>query len=194
MTFTKPIEVMEIEVQDYCKAKGWYDTEVPFAAAMALLHEEAAEAGHAWRIHGLDDATQYPAHVHEDDGTAEGCPGCFAEPKPEGVGSEFADVLIRMLDDSTRYKLDLSDTLEPDEEIFALADEFLVNINALHGLIAGVTGAVETCYQDSSKAFASILSFLLQLCGLYGINLEAEYERKMAYNRTREYRHGGRKF
>ena len=29
-------------------------------------------------------------------------------------------------------------------------------------------------------------------CARYGVDLEAEYERKIAYNRTREFRHGGK--
>jgi hypothetical protein len=113
---------------------------------------------------------------------------------PEGVGSEFADIFIRMLDDSVRYHFDLDGSLEPDREVYALDDEFLVNINALHGLIARVTAATEVCYEDAEEAFAGVLSFLRQMCVRYGIDLMAEYERKMAYNRTREHRHGGRRF
>ena len=40
--------------------------------------------------------------------------------------------------------------------------------------------------------FADILIRLLSSCDQYGIDLEAEYERKVAYNRTRSYRHGGK--
>jgi hypothetical protein len=194
MPDVKTIKELEAEVEKYCRDMGWYEQEVPFAVAMALLHEEAAEAGHAWRDHGLADASAHPAHAHEDDGTVEGCAGCFTVPKPEGVGSEFADIFIRMLDDSVRYHFDLEGSLEPDPEIFALDDEFLVNINALHGLIAQITFATDTCYEDAEGAFAGVLSFLRQMCGRYGIDLMAEYEKKMAYNRTREHRHGGRRF
>jgi hypothetical protein len=96
-----------------------------------------------------------------------------------------------MLDDDARYGLGLAEYLEP--EIFALDEHFLVNINTLHGLIAQVTVATETCYESASSSFAAILSFLRQLCVRCDIDLMAEYERKMAYNLTREYRHGGRR-
>jgi hypothetical protein len=33
---------------------------------------------------------------------------------------------------------------------------------------------------------------LVTIARTYGIDLEAEYVRKMAYNRTRPYQHGGR--
>jgi hypothetical protein len=188
MPDVKTIKELEAEVEKYCRDMGWYEQEVPFAVAMALLHEEAAEAGHAWRDHGLADVTG-----HQDLAVLGGTKD-VAQAKPEGVGSEFADILIRMLDDSVRYHFDLEGSLEPDPEIFALDDEFLVNINALHGLIAQITFATDTCYEDAEGAFAGVLSFLRQMCGRYGIDLMAEYEKKMAYNRTREHRHGGRRF
>jgi NTP pyrophosphatase (non-canonical NTP hydrolase) len=186
MTEVKTLAQMRDEVEAYCRDKGWWDEEVPFSVAMALLHEEAAEAGHAWRDHGLADMTL--AQVTVPLGEIAPPP-----PKPEGVGSEFADILIRMLDDDARYKMGLEEYLEPAPEIFALDDHFLVNINTLHGLIAQVTTATETCYESPHDAFAAILSFLRQLCMSYGIDLMAEYEKKMAYNRTRAYRHGGRR-
>jgi hypothetical protein len=189
----KSLQEMEEEVEACNRANGWYDTEVPFPVAMALLHEEAAEAGHAWRDHGLADATEYLPHVHDDGGTVEGCPGCFHHPKPEGAGSEFADIFIRLLDVDARFKMGLEEYLEPDPEIFALDDHFLTNINTLHGLIARVTWAQGTCYEHPGDAFAGVLSFLRQLCKLYGVDLDAEYERKLAYNRARPYRHGGRR-
>jgi NTP pyrophosphatase (non-canonical NTP hydrolase) len=40
--------------------------------------------------------------------------------------------------------------------------------------------------------FADVLIRLLDTCDVFGIDLAAEYERKIAYNRTRPYQHGGR--
>jgi len=39
---------------------------------------------------------------------------------------------------------------------------------------------------------ADVLIRLLDTCHRYGIDLGAEYEQKMAYNRTRPHRHGGK--
>jgi len=46
---------------------------------------------------------------------------------------------------------------------------------------------------DVASEFADVLIRLLDTCRRYDIDLQAEYERKMAYNRTRPYRHGGKK-
>jgi NTP pyrophosphatase (non-canonical NTP hydrolase) len=118
----KSLADMTAEVDAYCAGKGWRKEGVTFLEGMALLHSEVSEAVEAWRQWGTADAT---AVLDECDPDREiGMP-----PKPEGVGSEFADVLIRLLDD----------------------------------------------------------------CAIFGIDLEAEYERKMTYNRSRPYRHGGKR-
>ena len=115
----KSLKVMQAEVVANCKAKGWYDEPRSFAEGIALMHSEVSEALEAWRSWKADDATELvnAGKVIKED-----------PPKPEGVGSELADVLIRVLDE----------------------------------------------------------------CERWGIDLEAEYERKMAYNRTRPYKHGGK--
>jgi NTP pyrophosphatase (non-canonical NTP hydrolase) len=87
----KSIAQMTGEVLDLCHAKGWYDHPVSFGEAIALLHSEVSEALEAWRQWGTDDATD------ADD----------AGGKPEGVGSEFADVFIRLLDYCARFGVDL---------------------------------------------------------------------------------------
>lgn len=93
-----PLAAMMAEVQEVNKANGWYDKPVAFLEAMYLMFEEVFEAGTAYREHGMDDMTE---------------PGWMAEigssgiPKPEGVGSEFADILIRLLDYCGRYGVDL---------------------------------------------------------------------------------------
>jgi NTP pyrophosphatase (non-canonical NTP hydrolase) len=46
---------------------------------------------------------------------------------------------------------------------------------------------------DVASEFADVFIRLLDMCARHGVALEDEYERKMAYNRTRPYRHGDQK-
>lgn len=120
----KNLEEMQLEVQEVNLQNGWFDTNRSFGDGIALLHSEISEAVEAYRQWGLQDVTGKPKRtlkqwVMKQDPFP---------PKPEGVGSEFADIFIRLLDECERHDVDL----------------------------------------------------------------RSEYERKIRYNRTRKYRHGGK--
>lgn len=74
--------------------------EPDFTTQIANLHGEVSEAWEAWRQWGLDDVTGQPLFVKIDPNEA--------IPKPEGVGSEFADILIRLLDSADICGIDLA--------------------------------------------------------------------------------------
>lgn len=121
------LEDMQRKVTEWCERKGWKgegSAPVTFGDTMALLHSEVSEALEAYRDWGTEDATAHysPGEhspvcawaqwaLHDLDhvkGTAPACDCEFGEDKkPEGVGSEFADVLIRLLDDCDRWGVDL---------------------------------------------------------------------------------------
>ena len=82
------------DVYDVNVANGWFEDDRRFGEDVALLHSEVSEMLEAYRDHGLEDATGQPAEV-----------GGLA--KPEGVGSEAADILVRLLDTCKRHKIDL---------------------------------------------------------------------------------------
>lgn len=83
------------------KANGWFDESRSFGDEVALLHSEVSEMLEAYRAWGLQDAT-----ISFENGTAE-LPDT-SPVKPEGVGSEVADVFIRLMDFCYRHNIDLT--------------------------------------------------------------------------------------
>ncbi len=94
---------LTLAVRETNRANGWYDDERSVGDYIALLHSEVSEMFEAYRSTGVADDT---ADLGPDGGL----------PKPEGFGSECADVLIRLLDTCDRTGVDL-----PDEVIRKLA-------------------------------------------------------------------------
>lgn len=174
---------------------------------IALLHSEVSEALEAYRDWGTEDGTAlYCTDIdcprYGKVATASDCSGKPGRPghrtkragKPEGVGSELADVLIRLLDTCDLFGLNL----ETDFELGDIASmerptklvTFGDHLAWLHGGIHEMGSRRGWVTHEQYAVFA--LRMLVTVAREYRVKLEDEYERKIAYNRTRPHRHGGR--
>lgn len=84
---------------------GWWEEERNFGEMLALMHSELSEALEAWRDGDDPTTISYEWPLNSAGESAEFDPEFGGTPKAIGVASEFADVIIRILD--TCYKLNI---------------------------------------------------------------------------------------
>ena len=196
------IRDLQKEAHAIAKAHGWWYTERTFGDLIALVHSELSEVLEAYRTWDHNSAGM-PAACD-----LEPCPHppvtLDEESNPVGVASELADVVIRVADMAEFYGF----TLTPDGTIGDESYAGLMNRQAMkhafHGLVsfgdwitrlhffaseAWQTEAMDVSVKD---ALRGLLVGVQLMASHYGIDLDAAIEAKMAYNRTRPYRHGGK--
>lgn len=190
------IAEMTYEVREINTEKGWREQTRTHGDLVGLIHTEIAEILDAWRVNGLTDPTRPTC----EKAAATGQP-CIEHglPKPEGVGSEAADVLIRLLDmfDTLRLPLTTQTGLENVPRFFGKlplcpgseANTFGDYCTWLHRMADQLWTYDLDRLVDARQQF---LQAIVTFTDTYDIDLDAEYARKTAYNRTRAYRYGGK--
>jgi NTP pyrophosphatase (non-canonical NTP hydrolase) len=172
----KTIAQMTAEIAELNTRLGWRETTNTVGEFTALLHSEISEMLEAWRVRKMAPFT-----------TSDG--------KPDDVASECADVLIRLLDmcDVLRVdlpilwpKLTLDEVPGRHRGEFEHRPRFGDAVELLHWR------AAQFHHGGHWRWAVELLGSLLGFCEVHEVDLEAEYERKMAYNRTRPYQHGGK--
>lgn len=186
----KSLADLTAEIRETNVAHGWRSAEGgpgenTFGDYLALLHSEVSEALEAYRDHRLHDVTQVAVGPRGE--IVKDAPPF----KPEGVGSELADVLIRLLD-----MCDVFD-LTPFDMDCELADVAPIPLNSFDFVsfgdhLAWLHRAASVLVVASDGNLAGFLRALVAVAERHGIDLTAEVERKIAYNRTRPFQHGGR--
>ena len=199
---------LQKEAHAIAKEHGWYDTERTFGDLIALVHSELSEALEAYRERELeaytppDDVIGQPGKFgntrqpHPFPGVG-GYVNVKVSTKPEGVASELADVVIRVADMAEHYGVDggvMDRQLANQREVIPdLPPDFTFGerITALHNWVSNA-GQFDHDQEQWSGYLGIVVFEVERMAAHYGIDLDAAIEAKMAYNRSRPYRHGGK--
>lgn len=194
-------------IMEWARRKGWEDDPCDIPESVALIVSELSEALEEHRKGKRPDEVYYlrpwGSLVEEvlspntdDDGNLL---------KPEGIPAEIADTLIRVLHLCERHGWVWEQFAQRAQVLDAAADEVwgsdLTTDLALMGWAAHmslnfwlVARNIQGADWGHSMAFwmARLIWMLEDFAARHGFNLASEVERKMAYNETRPYRHGGK--
>jgi NTP pyrophosphatase (non-canonical NTP hydrolase) len=83
-------------------------------------------------------------------------------------------------------------TTECSEAVDAYRDHRLADATSVGKCAFGQCDNHPHKPEGVGSELADVFIRLLDVCDIFGIDLEAEYERKMSFNRTRPFRHGGK--
>lgn len=164
--------------------KGWYDQPVSFLEAMALLMTEVVEVSDAYNTDGLLGGWQS---------------------RPQ-MTSEFADCYIRLVDDASRFVVDLGVVVDIYKHSYEQRKAGSFDGVCMQ-LIRRIRDAVEAYRTEGLESIGGgdlvagtetrkhLAYFFLQLqdtCDEFGVDLMSAFNLKMAVNEARPYRHGGK--
>lgn len=172
---------------------GWWEEKRSLPEIIALIHSELSEALEEYRsgkplfyyVVEMDNGEggTYPAIrtdiLSRDD---------FKGEKPEGIAVELADCIIRILDYCAWRKIDIEEALnlrKAGNDTYTLPEL----IAECHYLIA----QAHKCEEPRSLYFAECISLIKFWCNENAADIDEVIMIKHEYNKTRTYRHGGKK-
>ena len=159
---------------------GWYDKPLSFLDAMALLITEIVEVSDAYQEEGLLGGWQARAQM----------------------ASEFADIYIRLVDDCSRFGVDLGIAVDIYRHSYEQRKAGSFDGVCMQ-LVRRARDVIESyrdeglhpnghMHADTKKCIAYLFLQLQDTCDEFGVDIMSAFSLKMAVNEKRGYRHGNK--
>lgn len=197
-------------IHENAVAHGWWENERTFAEVVALFHSELSEALEEFRANRpmMYFPCKSTGGLCVDDRKNENVTcgsrheNCRSE-KPEGIAVELVDCVIRILDFLGHEETDIDQTItydgiwDAEKEANAALPETVANLHFLiamaYEIIMNKTGESEKyLICERNRFLCAAIKYIKRWLEAHGENMEKIMLIKHEYNRTREYRHGGK--
>lgn len=168
---------------------GWWDKEPTFGELVALMHSELSESLEEYRagrpmVYFMDVNGFVVSDMSERRGE-----------KLEGIAVELADCIIRILDWAGH------EGVEMDRIFGAVKNHYptweVAPVQKFGDFISGLHNLLSMAYTDEEDMrgiyFCMVIDYIQEALKQSGVDLYTVMRAKMEYNRTRPYRHGGKK-
>ena len=169
---------------------GWHKELLTVPEVCSLLHSEVSEAVEEFRnsrppVYYITDVGEVAIETDIEEWIVSYKAGL--QPKPEGELIEIADAVIRLLDFVKSRPISI-----PTIEFYTFEEDSNIRLYAeLHLLISELYKTSQEFTYPSHVVW--ILAACIAICNKNGWNLWAAVRLKLEYNKTREWRHGGKR-
>lgn len=189
------IETMKREIHENAVAHGWWESDRSFGEICALIHSELSEALEEYRSGNPN------IYVITPQGITPITPEDWNGEKPEGIAVELDDAVIRILDymgkEGIEYCTEADDVFE-DYPLALINGDFGDFIARCHSDIsdAYIRADVEDEYGDLFSKAAALSVCIRRIETWFeakGLDLAEIIAVKHQYNKSRSYRHGGKR-
>lgn len=175
------------EIHQNAIEHGWCEKPRTFSELIALCHAELSEALEEYRnnrpMEYVNDAETGEIITH---------PAQFNGRKPEGIAVEIADCLIRILDCAAEMGWDCSDIRKTGFN-YAFLHDLPDCISELHSDLSFGWFLKELSDVKEFRVFQCAGKIMTWLEHNYGADWMDMVRRKHEFNKTRPYRHGGKR-
>ena len=188
------LQLIQPAVYEGNKSRGFWEKGLDEnkGERVMLIITELAEAVEAHRKNNL-----YALNVHQrnivdylNGSTVSDNPGLsweaiFKRNVKDTVEDEIADAVIRILDYTGGFNIELRDSEYRRESTGNFAYDVLKLTNLCHSAFL-----TDTCGQSVGKDWSYVIAAIIKFCEWYNIDLMQHVQWKLKYNATREHKHG----
>jgi NTP pyrophosphatase (non-canonical NTP hydrolase) len=191
------------QAHEDAKANGWYEKVQPINTYLALIKSELYEALDAFRGDKYVNHTRLSmlyTYIGNEDYLRNLQKELIKNPKKQSAGvnnfkfgikdtfeDEIADTAIRIFDFCGWYGIELP---EPKKIQTKVKGQFPSDLIAIDKLITGLFDVTDK--EQLNIVMSAILGALESIAEVYQFDLEQHIALKMAYNKTRGHKHGGK--